>query len=283
MNHWFKLGQMSTIATLLMLALLQASDDDSDSVRIATYNLNWGNRQGDQIIDAIQTADADILCLQETTPPSERFLRKRLADRYPYFHCTGHQGRYGAERFAVASRIELDEVTFHPPRAGLFGFYTATFQHGGDHVRIVNVHLTPFRFKKGSGISGAMAAISGTEQQHAQEIDAIIKTIDPDKPTIIAGDFNSLSEFKAPKTLGQLGLVDTFAAVNADADTHPTWHWPTKPVPLALRIDYIFCTPHFRTVESKIIRRVGSDHSLVVSKLVRNELAEGPESPAGDE
>jgi len=260
---------MNTVATLLMLALLPASDDGSDSIRIATYNLNWGNRRGDQMIDAIESADADILCLQETTPQSEQFLRKRLADRYRYFHSTGHEGRYGAERFAFASRIELDEVTFHPPTGGLFGFYTATFHYGGDDGRIVNVHLTPFRFKKGGGISGAMAAISDTEEQHGQEIDAIVKAIDPDNPTIIAGDFNSLSEFKAPKTLRQLGLVDTFAAVNADADTHPTWHWPTKPVPLALRIDYIFCTPHFRTVESKIIRRAGSDHSVVVSELAR--------------
>jgi endonuclease/exonuclease/phosphatase (EEP) superfamily protein YafD len=272
---------MNTIATLLMLAMLSVSDDGPDPIRIATYNLNWGNRQGGQIIDAIETADADILCLQETTPLSERFLRKRLSDRYPYFHCTGHEGRYGAERFAFASRIELDEVTFHPPKEGLFGFYAATFQHGGEDVRILNVHLTPFRFKKGGGIQGVMAAISGTEEQHSQEIDGITKAIDPGKPTIIAGDFNSLSEFKAPKTLRQLGLVDTFAAVNADADTHPTWHWPTKPLPLALRIDYIFCTPHFRTVESKIIRREGSDHSLVVSEFARTRPSDSTELPSG--
>jgi hypothetical protein len=55
------------------------------------------------------------------------------------------------------------------------------------------------------------------------ENEMIFPAIDRDNPTIIAGDFTSLSEFTAPKTLRQLGLVDTFAAVNADADKHPTW------------------------------------------------------------
>lgn len=133
---------MHAIATLLISASLLASDGDTESIRIVTYNLNWGNQRGDQIIDAIETANADILCLQETTPQSEQFLQKRLAARYPYFHASGHDGRFGAERFAFASNIKLEDVAFHPPKDGLFGFYTARFQHGGEEVHIVNVHLT---------------------------------------------------------------------------------------------------------------------------------------------
>lgn len=267
---------MKTFAALLISAFLLASDTGAQSIRIATYNVNWGNRRGDQMISAIDTADADILCLQETTPQSEQFLKGRLGERYPYFHSVAHDGRYAAERFVFAANIKLDDLTFHPPEDGLFGFYAATFRHGGDDVRIVNVHLTPFRFKKGGGIRAAMAALSSTEEQHAKEIEFIVKAIDTSQPTIIVGDFNSLSEFNAPKRLRQLGLVDSFASVNADADTHPTWHWPTKPLPLALRIDYVFCTRHFRTVESKIIPRGGSDHYLVVSELTRGEQSDEP-------
>jgi endonuclease/exonuclease/phosphatase family metal-dependent hydrolase len=147
----------------------------------------------------------------------------------------------------------------------------------------VNVHLTPFRFKKGGGIGAALVALSRTEEIHSKEIDVIVKAIDTSRPTIVVGDFNSPSEFHAPERLRQIGSVDSFASVNSDADIHPTWHWPTKPLPLALRIDYIFCTRHFRTVESKIMRRADSDHYLVVSELMRGEQADTPESPIGAE
>ena len=264
---------MEKIALLLILSFLPPADAEARSLRVATYNLNWGNRRGDQVIDAIDTADADIVCFQETTPQSERFLKKHLAVRYPYFYARGHNRKYAAERFAFASNIKLAAVTFHPPEHGLFGFYAATFEYGGDNVRIVNVHLEPFYMTRGGGIAAAMAALSRTEEVHSKEIDVIVSAIDASQPTIVAGDFNSPSQFNAPKRLRKIGLLDSFASVNADAEAHPTWQWPTKPLPLTLRIDYIFCTPHFRTVESKVIRREGSDHYLVVSELTRSEPA----------
>ncbi len=262
---------MKNLAVLLIFDFVLVSGADAQSLRIATYNLNWGNRRGDQVIDAIETADADIVCFQETTPQSERFLKTRLAARYPYFHAKGYDGRHAAERFAFASNVKLDNVTFYPPEHGVFGFYTATCEFGGDEVRIMNVHLAPYHFGRVDGIRTAMAALSGTEERHAKEIDVIVKAIDISQPTIVIGDFNSLSDFNAPKKLRQIGMVDSFASVNPDAEMHPTWHWPTKP--LALRIDYIFCTQHFRTIESKVIRREGSDHYLVVSELTRKEPA----------
>lgn len=55
--------------------------------------------------------------------------------------------------------------------------------------------------------------------------------------------------------------------MHADADVHATWQWPTPALPLRLRIDYIFHSPHFQTRDSAIIARPGSDHALVVSEL----------------
>lgn len=137
--------------------------------------------------------------------------------------------------------------------------------------------------ERGGGIAAAMAALSRTEEVHSKEIAVISSAIDTSQPTIVVGDFNSPSQFNAPKRLRKIGMVDSFASVKADAETHPTWQWPTKPLPLALRIDYIFCTPHFRTVESKVIRREGSDHYLVVSELTRSEPAVEGEQQIGSE
>ena len=111
--------------------------------------------------------------------------------------------------------------------------------------------------------------------------------VDLESPTIILGDFNALSRAKAIGKLKGLGLTDSFAFLHADADRHPTWDWQSMlklesgkyrrgnlgvinsgdRIDVGLRIDYIFHTDHFRTVESKVIRRSGSDHFLVVSQL----------------
>ncbi len=153
-------------------------------------------------------------------------------------------------------------------------------------MTLINVHLTPFVIRRGFGLAELLAAVNRTEAAHAAEMEAIGTQLPPGQPAIVAGDFNSLSQFAAPARLRVLGLVDSFAATHDDADMHPTWHWPAKPVPLSLRIDYIFHTSHFQSVSSEVIRRPGSDHSLVVSelRLVPQESAPGPTAPesAGD-
>ncbi|OYP31126.1 endonuclease/exonuclease/phosphatase family protein [Rhodopirellula sp. MGV] len=258
----------------LAFAFTFAPNTSADSIRIATYNLNWANRRGDQVLDAIRVTSPDVICFQETTPQSETFLQKQLGDRYPHFHSVGHNGQYPAERFSFASRFELSDLAFTPPTADFFGFYSATVELPEDRIRLINVHLSPFVIHRDVSLVDAMASVSATERNHAIEVTAIAKAIPKDLPTVIAGDFNSLSTFCAPKRLRELGLTDAFASINEDADTHPTWSWPTRPVPLALRIDYIFHTPHFRTTHSSIEKRDGSDHSLVVATLEINTASQ---------
>ena len=247
-------------------------------LRVATYNLNFANRSSDAVLDAIAEADADILCLQETTPNSERFLRRKLAADYPEFYAAGHKGKHFAERFVIASKRKLRDVVFEPPGEGPFGFHHAIFDHEGTDIRIINVHLLPFVVPKNATLADAMKVVSATETVHATEIAEILKVVDGTKPAIVAGDFNSLSTFVAPAALTGSGFIDGYAAVHEKADTHPTWQWPTRPIPLRLRIDYIFHSKHFRTIDSAIIRREGSDHSLVVTTF---EFAEQSDALQG--
>lgn len=259
---------MTRSALSLLVVWLCATSVTAQTVRIATYNINWSNRRGDAILDAVHAAKPDIICFQESTTQSERFLRDRLATSHPYFYATGHQGRFAAERFSIASNRPLSAISFVPPVDGLFGFYSVNFLLGDKSVHLVSVHLTPFQIRPNSNIFHAMAELSQTEKTHAAEVAVVSRAIDPTLPTIIVGDFNSISIFNAPQTLAKIGLIDAFAAVHPDADSHATWHWPTRPVPLALRVDYIFHTKHFAAKDATIIHRDGSDHSLVVAELL---------------
>jgi endonuclease/exonuclease/phosphatase (EEP) superfamily protein YafD len=189
----------------------------------------------------------------------------RLATVYPEFYAAGHKGMHFAERFVIASKRKLRDVVFEPPGDGPFGFYRATVNFEGTDIQIVNVHLLPFVVPKNGTLADVMKVVAATETTHATEIAEILKVADGTKPVIVAGGFNSLSTFAAPVALTDSGFIDSYAAVHEKADTHPTWQWPTRPIPLRLKIDYIFHSKHFCTIDSAIIRREGSDHSLVVT------------------
>lgn len=265
--------KMKNLISIIIVSCF-ASSAWAQTLCVATYNLNYANRRGDQVLDAIATSDPDLICFQETTIQSERFLREHLEKTHPFFYSVGHKGQYFAERFAFASKTKLTNVKFTEPNAGLFGFYAATVDTSRGPIQVVNVHLSPFQFKRGGGIADAMTALSATEANHAIEIGAIVEAIDRRKPTIVLGDFNSISTFVAPQRLVDLGMIDAFGSVHAEADSHPTWSWPTRPLPIALRIDYIFHTDHFITTKSEVVRRDGSDHALVFAVLKIGEQSD---------
>lgn len=234
---------------------------------VATYNINWGARDLRQIAATIRQTEADVVCLQETTPRAERHLRRTLRDLYPHMHFEGHDGRVAAERFGFLSKSPLRNVVFLPPRHGLFGSCRAEVESGGRTVQIVNVHLQPVIVRAGAGLREAYAGLARTEETHAREIAHILKHVTADVPTVIAGDFNSLSTFRAPMVLKERGFVDSFAHVNENPESTPTWRWKLRQGELALRIDYIFHTEEFATRQSKVVESSASDHRLVVSRL----------------
>ena len=263
----------------LVAAMSLTFSANAQSLRIATYNVNFANQRGDQVMSAISEADPDLVCFQETTVQSEGFLKDQLKSSHPHFYSVGHEGKYYAERFAFASKSELTKLKYIPPTHGLFGFYMAQLRWQDELVQVVNVHLSPVQLQRGSGLSDALTGLSTVEAIHQNEIDAIVKEIDVDHPVIVLGDFNSISMYVAPTKLREVGMLDVFAALHADADNHPTWSWPTRPLPLNLRIDYIFCTRHFTATKAAVVRRVGSDHQLLMAVL--NRTAPGDDAVKG--
>lgn len=133
---------MKCFLTILFLAT-PAVVFCAQPLRVATYNLNYANRSSDEVLDAIAEGDADILCLQETTPNSERFLRRELAAVYPEFYAAGHKGKRFAERFVTASKRKLRDVVFEPPGDDPFGFYRAIVDFEGTDIGIVNESPIP--------------------------------------------------------------------------------------------------------------------------------------------
>ena len=260
-------GRSIITACMWLLVVVPVNVGVSPRFTIATYNINWGNPNLENVAKSIHDSKATIVCLQETNQRSEAFLKRRFVGEYPHMRFVGHQNRFLAERFGYLSKLPLKKLSFAPPVHGLFGTCFATVTKGDRDIRIANVHLSPFVVRRGSSMSQALAAISKTETTHKKEIAEILKNIDPTKPTLVVGDFNSLSTFIAPLDVSKRGLIDSFASVTERPDSQPTWRWALRTGHIQFRIDYIFHSSHFTTLISRIIRSRGSDHYLVVSQL----------------
>ncbi|MCX7876581.1 MAG: endonuclease/exonuclease/phosphatase family protein [Melioribacteraceae bacterium] len=90
-------------------------------------------------------------------------------------------------------------------------------------------------------------------------------------PVIISGDFNCGESNAAIKTILRFGFKDTYRLVISSSDNEGTFN-DFKGITNGERIDYIFTTNDFRTIEAKIIRdsfnnKFPSDHFPIYSKI----------------
>jgi endonuclease/exonuclease/phosphatase family metal-dependent hydrolase len=211
---------------LLSLAVLLLTEElpaqEGELLRVATFNVNYANRSYDQILAAVDELKADIICFQETTTELEIELERDLALSHPYFSSVGFRGQYLAERFAFASNLELTDIEYSPPKVGLFGCYRAKAKWAGRSIRIYNVHLTPVVVRRRT-VNAALAAFEDAESKHGEEVKGLLSRLDHEEPTIVAGDFNSISTSVAPRSFVDAGWVDSFASKHKDADMQPSW------------------------------------------------------------
>lgn len=260
------------------IAAVEASDEESvqDTATdiaspfvIASWNVNYGNRDALEIVKRVTGTNADVVCLQETTVPIESILWKQLKLRYPYSKAFGHKGDYFAERFAVMSKHKIDDIRFVPPTRSFFGHVVARLKIGERLLTIVNVHLTPFTGRGAENLPQLLLAMGQTEVDHQHEIDAVLKHITVDEATLVVGDFNSLSGFVAPNELKMQGLIDSFEELHEKPDqTLKTWHWSVGNLgDVRFRIDYIFHSPHFKAVRAEVRECPSSDHHLLLAEL----------------
>lgn len=236
------------------------------SYRLASWNINFGNQQVEQVAAELEKADADIVCLQETTRQSEDFLVSAMKGRYPHYQSFGHQGNYYAERFLVLSKEPWKSIRYVPPVRRFFGSVVMETEFNEAPVQIVSVHLAPFTANGVQSLAGLYSAMGETEVDHQHEIQAILESVSVKAPVVILGDFNSLAGMVAPRMLRDAGFIDAFEKLESNADqTHRTWHWPIQGGgELRLRIDYVFHSTHFKPKNAHVVPCTHSDHDLLV-------------------
>ncbi len=226
---------------------------DAPRLVVMTYNVNFGLAGDATTLAAIR--DADVVFLQETNDAWERAIREALADEYPYMEFIASNGSRIAGGQAVLSKHPLERIQtmqedWFP--AGAFVIDTPLGK-----IQALNVHLRPGFSEKGSVVSGYFT----TPKIRKREISEFWSELDPELPTLVAGDFNE-NDGKALAFLKKQGLR------SATPKRAKTWRWDTRFVTLKGRLDHIVHDARLTPVESKVLDEGRSDHLPVVVTFV---------------
>ena len=232
-------------------------------LKVLTFNVNYGGPDPEGALAAIREEDAGLVCLQETTPAWEAFLRAGLADRYPHadFHHAG-----GAGGLAVFSKFPLRRDALVPSAAGWFPalVYTAADTPLGA-IQVLNLHLHPAVNEAGSFTPAAY--LSTSPAARLEEIQEMERYLNPQLPAIVLGDFNESDSGPAIERLRERGFKDALSEFDAYS---PTWRWRTSlGFTVKHRLDHVLYSPHWRCVEARVVAGGASDHFPVVAVFER--------------
>lgn len=222
---------------------------------VLSWNMLYTN---DAPVDvALLNAGADVVALQECTPPQMRLLDESTAlhARYPYFFFPPKQ--LGHDTCMLSAHPILAQGSHTDP-----SLQWARLDLGGGHtLLLLNTHLNSADFSTAAGLIPTRYDASWRDEQIRRLRMVIDPLLQHNEPVLLVGDFNTTEREVAYHEIGR-GLIDAHRAVGWGLGH--SWHGkPTWPLGL-LRIDYQWgslrvtplhlttdCTPH------------GSDHCML--------------------
>jgi endonuclease/exonuclease/phosphatase family metal-dependent hydrolase len=237
------------------------------NLAVMTYNVNWESRWRGNVVRYVKTEQPDVVLLQETHDRWEYELMSKLAGLYP--HSVFENPARAGGGFALLSRYPLANIEPIPPAGGWFGALLAEVDSPIGPVQLLNVHLKPAITKRGNFGIGAMVTAS---RIHFEELKGFLDATDPNKPLIVAGDFNESETKRGVQWLTDQGFDNALWKFDRRSKT---WIKPLVPlVTLRNRYDHIMLSPHLQCTGAKVDRVKASDHMPVTAVIIKRPDAE---------
>ncbi|QES94372.1 endonuclease/exonuclease/phosphatase family protein [Empedobacter brevis] len=246
--------------------------DKKVDLSVLTYNTHGFKEEGTK--ELLIKNKADIMLLQEAYQGQQKSLKnKEFKDYYSEFY--GLLTIYSKYPIIQTKKITPDN---NDDLNGLAAY--ADIDLGTDTIRVINVYLEPMYIDKEmvkdiiQSDNSQKAEVSSRKvelklvkgmQKHQKQLEAIIPYITSSRhPVILGTDLNSTPvsyEYEKLKNY----LHDSFIQVGkGDATTFHGFKFP-------IRIDYLFHSKEFETIEARVIRKKFSDHYPVVVKYKFSE------------
>lgn len=239
------------------------------TIRVASYNIQYGGKGIDQVIAAIKSFDADIIALQEVDVhwssrsafmDQATFLARGLGMEIrfaPIYRLSPASPSSPPREFGVAlvtrypivafTNRNLTRLSTQQPNAQptpMPGLLDATIDVRGKRIRVLNTHLD-YR--------------ADPSVRQTQVAEMVIALSESRLPTLLAGDLNAQPGATELQPLFQR-LRDTWTSSAGQGFTFPS----SAPV---RKIDYILASPAFRVRSSRVPSTDASDHRPVVVDL----------------
>jgi endonuclease/exonuclease/phosphatase family metal-dependent hydrolase len=238
---------------------------------IVTFNV-WGHnaRLGD-VQEWLKETEADIVLLQEIPEQYANHQIPGLAKWYPYQVSQSTATRWWGNLFLSRHPILSVEDL---PGEGVPAQQRFTIDFNGQNLAIYNVHFAmPIGAPRLPQLKNhyiVTTALSYNNSARNGEIVRLLARLETEPlPYIVAGDFN-MSEYAA--IYGR--IADTMRDAYRESSGGWGGTWPISIVdelpqfiPPLLRVDYIWHSDYFRTVEVREGPRLGSDHLPLYAQL----------------
>lgn len=222
-------------------------------LKLVHANVLFRNTDYQRLIDFVSDEDPDLIILQEVTPEWMHGI-KMLSRNYPYAHDESQHGRYG---IAVYSKTPLDSARrIESPPLG-HPTVVAVTTINGEQITFISTHPTvPV---------GEQLYKSRNEQ--LQSLVELVKQAQGN--VVLLGDFNASIWCAHYRRLEQAsGLRNTRRGFGILPS------WPTF-LPFAMiPIDHVLVSKGIAVVETKMGRRIGSDHLPLVVTLALPQAAD---------
>lgn len=265
------------------------------TLRIAHWNVarftEWkrNNNKGSQtrlkMLDQIKEQNADVLCLQEFFTSTDSIYYNNLSQivkdlGYPYYYfAQSNDGDLQWFGNAIFSRLPIiDSGKLYFPHSKFpETLLHADIKFGNDTVRIYTTHLQSVNFKKEDyqsieeikdeqknivAAKGVFGKVRRGFTYRKEQADIIKEVLSNDPyPTILTGDFNDVPNSYTYATIRGDKLRDIFLEKGFGVGRTFNAISPT------LRIDYLFATKEFETVQFNRIVKNLSDHYMLVTDV----------------
>jgi endonuclease/exonuclease/phosphatase (EEP) superfamily protein YafD len=247
---------------------LAEPEENANTLTVMTYNvLAWHNHT-EPILETILAEDPDIVLLQELNHNLALELKERLGDIYPFQILDPEDNPRG---IGTISKYPIRATEETLPGEWIGGPQVMELEWRGEQVTLVNFHMWPT-----TGIR-PLKEVERSFRLRETEARLMAELAEQREIAIFGGDANCTSLSEAYRILtGELidsfreagfGPGHTFPGSDIPGSDRPNlggWYVPRW----LARIDYVFHTPAWETVWSRVARFDDvSDHRGVVAVL----------------
>ncbi len=251
--------QVAAILPYTMLYPRQVADsredDASSRISLLISNVLYDNRDVPALLELIRETNPDVILLTEPTT----WWQEQLADlehEYPHTILQGQDNEYG---MLLYSRLELidPEVRFLV-ESEVPSIRTRLRLRSGEVVGLYGLHPRPPGLlrpekdeREDSDVRDAELLLVAKE---VAQLDGL--------PVIVAGDFNDVAWSRSTHLFQRIGgMLDP----RVGRGLYNTYN--ANRLLLRYPLDHVFVSDHFRLVELRRLRHIGSDHFPMLAVL----------------